>query len=226
MAPTSGPPPRYSNQSESRIYPTQRSYFSSPLIRREIPSRMSEAELPNPMEWFERFCRLYNESSADPSTELGVFYERHREGVRYPPSIASSPWIEYTDTEWNQVMSVFLSRLAREQGYYQTWEWNDRGDLAWFRRQTPQRVSVVITQENQAEEPVATHDLPALAGSGADMGIMVLYPDYPHPPRSRTIEDATNWWKDRLEVELRRLDVDADFVLVTLSANCWDVPAP
>ena len=187
---------------------------------------MAEGEVTQPTEWFHRFCVLYNESSADPSTELGVFYERHREGVLYPPGLGHSSLIEYTNAEWNQVMSVFLSRLARDLGYYQTWEWNGRRDLAWFRNQTPQRVAVVITQENEAEEQVATHDVPALANSGAEMGILVLYPDYPHPPGAHTIEEATRWWKERLELELRHLNADAEFVLVTLSANCWDIPAP
>jgi len=62
--------------------------------------------------------------------------------------------------------------------------------------------------------------------SGALLTVMVLYPDAPPPSGTTTVDEAAEHWRDRVAEELSRLGVTQEFLLATISAVDWDVPAP
>ena len=178
-----------------------------------------------PGEWFRRFTSRYNESAEDTSSELGIYYERHRHNAEFQQSAASA-LVEYTNTEWFDVMAAFFSGLAREFGMYQTWEWQGRSDLAWLRPGTEWELQALVVQEDEALDSILTNEVPALARSGARLGVLVMYPDHPSPTGAVDLDDATRIWVERIGAKLAEQDASAPFLLLTIGSNCWDVPAP
>ncbi len=180
---------------------------------------------PSPANWFRRFRRRYDEAASDPVAELGVFYERHRNFVYFhaPPD---SHRIEYTDVEWSQVMSIFLSRLAREFGLYQTWGWDGDLGLAWLRPGATWQLSTVIEQADEARGNLVAEKLQKLLASSAELSVLLLYPDYPLPDGAGSVGEATETWRMRVEATLARHSPKREFLLVAISSNAWAIPAP
>lgn len=70
-------------------------------------------------EWF-RGCReMYDSSAGSLLTELGLFYDRHRRFIEFGQrSDPTHP--EYTDEEWDRVMTTPLGQMAEGRGLIQT----------------------------------------------------------------------------------------------------------
>jgi hypothetical protein len=178
----------------------------------------------SPTEWFARFRERYDTAAADPTSELGVFYHRHlsfEQGERSESELLS----EYTTAEWNGIMSGLLGDLARDFGLYQTTDPTPRQDLLWFRPVEPMTLAALIVQEDQATEDVTKQEIPLVVRGGAELGVLVLYPDYPMPEGAHTLEEATEMWKGRIESELSRQKPPRDFLLLTLGTNSWELPS-
>ena len=62
--------------------------------------------------------------------------------------------------------------------------------------------------------------------SGALLTVLVIYPDFPTPEGTRSVEDATELWKERVGAELDRIGLTREFLLATMSAFDWEIPAP
>jgi len=175
--------------------------------------------------WLDRFRDQFDVSAMSTYTDLGLFYERHRKFVEYQPmSDPNHP--EYTDAEWDRVMGAFLDSLAGEFGMVQAADWEGRPELIWFWPGVPQAPAVTIRAANSASEAIVTEALPQIVRSGAELSVLLMYPDYPHPPGTTSIEEATADWRTRLEVALHGLKANRRFLLLTISAYAWDVPAP
>ncbi|MCI4318691.1 MAG: hypothetical protein L3K23_00970 [Thermoplasmata archaeon] len=177
-----------------------------------------------PTDWFARFRERYDLAASDPTTELGVFYDRH---VRFEqgPHSETEVFGEYTTAEWNAIMTGLMGDLAREYGFYQTTDPSPRQDVLWFRPVEPMTLAAMIVQEDQATEAVAELEIPHVLSGGAELGVLVLYPDYPMPQGARDLDEATELWKHRVEAELARHRPDRDFLLLTLGTNSWDLPS-
>ncbi|MCI4350159.1 MAG: hypothetical protein L3K15_01410 [Thermoplasmata archaeon] len=178
----------------------------------------------SPTEWFTRFRERYDLAASDPASELGVFYHRHVDFARGERSEAELLG-EYSTSEWNQIMSGLLGDLARDFGFYQTTDPSPRQDILWFRPVEPMKLAALIVQEDQATEAVTEQELPLVVRGGAELGILVLYPDYPMPDGARTLEEATDVWKRKIESELARHRPPSDFLLLTLGTNSWELPS-
>lgn len=176
-------------------------------------------------DWLTRFRAQFDEAAGDPRTALGLFYERHRRFVIDSAKLdPNRP--EYSDDEWNRTFAGFLGSLARDFGLVQAPGWTDRPQLMWFWHGVPDRPAVVIREVNVAGDSVVKEELPAIAQSGALLTVLVLYPDNPAPGGSTSIEEATESWRGRIEEELSRLGMTNEFLLATISASAWDLPAP
>jgi hypothetical protein len=190
---------------------------------------MTNGESPrNPIyarEWLSRFRSQFDEAAADLRTGLGLFYDRHHRFVTgSTPADPDHP--EYTDDEWNRTFAIFLSSLAREFGLVQAPGWTDLPQLMWFWHGVPDRPAVVIREVNVAADSVVEHDVPSMVETGALLSVLVIYPDYPPPAGVSSVEEATERWRARVEQELSRLGVRNEFLLTTISAYSWDLPAP
>ncbi len=183
-----------------------------------IPERLAP-------EWFRRFRERYDLAADSPTTGLGLFYERHRRFAAYE-TLSDPNHPEYTDAEWDRVMAGFLSALSGEFGLVQARDPQGLASLAWFLPAEPQVAAVAIRFSNLASDQVVSHDLPEVIRTGAGLAVLMMYPDYPSPPGARTPEEATIAWRDRLEASLRSVPPAREFLLLTISAYSWDVPAP
>jgi hypothetical protein len=176
-------------------------------------------------EWFRRFRELYDRAADSPLTDLGLFYERHRQFVAYE-AMSDPNHPEYTDEEWDRVMAGFLANLSGELGLVQARDWQGDASFEWFWPTDPQHAAVTIHPANHATEAVLRKDLPEVVKLGADLAVVLLYPDYPQPPGAEGIEEATREWRGRFETALRSLRPSRQFLLLTISAFVWDLPAP
>jgi hypothetical protein len=79
---------------------------------------------------------------------------------------------------------------------------------------------------NHATESILTRDLPEAVGLSVPLSVLVMYPDYPCPPGTNGIEEATRVWQGRLERALASLHPAHEFLLVTIRAFSWELPAP
>jgi len=176
-------------------------------------------------EWLARFRSRFDEEAGDPRTALGLFYERHRRFVVAPGSdSASTP--AYSYEEWNRAFAAFLASLARDFGLVQFPGWTDVPQLLWFWHGVPDRPAVAIREVKVAGEAVVREEVPSVVKTGALLTVLVLYPDAPPPLGTTTVDEATERWKERVAEELLRLGVTQEFLLATISALDWDVPAP
>jgi hypothetical protein len=175
--------------------------------------------------WLDRFREQYDAAAGSQFTELGLFYERHRKFIQYQ-RMSDPDHPEYSDAEWDRVMGSFLLGLAREFGLVQAPGGQGQHELSWFWPGVPQAPAATIRAANNATDSILTEDLPQVVRSGAELSVLVMYPDYPHPPGTDSIDDATTAWRSRVESELLRLGLDRGFLLLTISAYAWDVPAP
>jgi hypothetical protein len=181
-------------------------------------------EAPDAREWFNRFRARYDTIASDPATRLGLFYERHRHFlVLVEPS--RSDMVEYTNREWTKIMVGFLSQLAVEFGFNQTVTSDDQRHLAWFRPSVGGKRAVEIVQEDHATEAIVSSALPALVAAGSDLSVLMMYPDYPMPPGTEDLAGATEAWRVKVEATLARLRPPHPFLLLTIGANSWDIPA-
>jgi len=176
-------------------------------------------------EWLARFRSRFDEEAGDPRTALGLFYERHRRFVAVP-GVSSSDSPEYSYAEWNRAFAAFLASLARDFGLVQASGWTDVPQLMWFWHGVPDRPVVTIREVKVAGDAVVQHEVPSVVRSGALLTVLVLYPDAPSPPDSHTVQEATEHWRTKVAEELSRLGVTQEFLLATISAFDWDVPAP
>lgn len=176
-------------------------------------------------EWIARFRAQFDEAASDPRTALGLFYERHRRFLA-APGTGSLDQPEYTFREWNRVFATFLASLARDFGLVQATGWTDVPQLMWFWHGVPQPPAVAIREVKVAGDSTVVQDLPSVVRSGALLSVLVLYPDYPALSGGHSIEDATQRWRERVAKELARLGMTREFLLATISAFDWDVPAP
>jgi hypothetical protein len=117
-------------------------------------------------------------------------------------------------------------RILGEFVLFQAPDWEGRPSLDWFWPGVPQKAAVTIRPANLATDGILTRDLPEVVASSAELSVLVMYPDYPNPPGTQGIEEATDAWKDRLERALALLQPSRGFLLLTISAFAWDVPAP
>jgi len=175
-------------------------------------------------EWLARFRSQFDEAAGDPRTALGLFYERHRRFVAGPGSAPSSR-AEYTYEEWNRTFSTFLANLAREFGLVQASGWTDIPQLMWFWHGVPDRPAVVIREVKVAGDAIVQQEIPSIVRSGALLTVLVLYPDSPPPAGVSSVEEATEQWRARVGGELSRLGLTREFLLTTISAFDWEVPA-
>ncbi len=173
----------------------------------------------------EEFRSHFDAAAADSITELGLFYDRHRNYLRYE-KLMDPGMVEYTDVEWSDVMSAFLARLAREFGLFQARDWAGRSELAWFRPGTQLEIEVLIQQVDDAEDTILTRDVPALSGSGAELGVLIMYPDNPLPAGANSLAQGTEIWRNRIETRLRMLGLTSGFLLLTIGTDAWELPAP
>ena len=176
-------------------------------------------------EWLARFRAQFDEAAADPRTALGLFYERHRRFLAAPGS-ESGDQTEYTFREWNRAFATFLASLARDFGLVQATGWTDVPQLMWFWHGVPTQPAVAIREVKVAGDSTVVQDLPSVVRAGALLSVLVLYPDYPVLPEPNTIEVATEQWRKTVADELARLGMTREFLLATISAFDWDVPAP
>lgn len=176
-------------------------------------------------EWLARFRAQFDAAAADPTTALGLFYERHRRFVVGPGSDSPSR-PDYTFEEWNRSFAAFLGGLARDFGLVQAEGWTEVPQLMWFWHGVPDRPAVAIREVKVAGESVVEQEIPSVVKSGALLTVLVLYPDYPTPSGAHSVEEATELWKERVAQELTRLGVTHEFLLATISAFDWEIPAP
>lgn len=176
-------------------------------------------------EWLARFRSLFDEAADDPRTALGLFYERHRRFVAGPGTEAPSR-PEYTYEEWNRTFAAFLASLARDFGLVQAAGWTDVPQLMWFWHGLHDRPAVAIREVKVAADSIVEHDVPSVVKAGALLTVLVLYPDYPAPVGSGSVEEATEHWRARVGEELARLGLTREFLLTTISAFDWGIPAP
>jgi hypothetical protein len=176
-------------------------------------------------EWLARFRSRFDEEAGDPRTALGLFYERHRRFVAVPGFSLSHP-PEYTYEEWNRAFAAFLASLARDFGLVQASGWTDVPQLMWFWHGVPDRPVVAIREVKVVGDSVVHHEVPSVVRSGALLTVLVLYPDSPPPPDVHTVQEATEHWRAKIAEELARLGVTQEFLLATISAFDWEVPAP
>jgi len=176
-------------------------------------------------EWLVRFRSQFDQEAADPRTALGLFYERHRRFVtaadRSPPSRP-----EYTYAEWNRTFTTFLASLAREFGLVQTAGWTDVPQLMWLWHGLPDRPAVAIREVKVAGDAIVHEEVPSIVRSGALLTVLVIYPDFPAPPGTHSVEEATEHWRAKVAEELAQLGVTGEFLLTTISAFDWEIPAP
>jgi len=176
-------------------------------------------------EWFRRFRERYSRAAESPLTELGLFYDRHRRFLDYE-KVSDPNHPEYTDEQWDRVMARFLAGFSGEFGLFQAPDWEGRPSLDWFWPGVTHSAAVTIRSANLATESILTSDLPEAIGSGAQLSVFLMYPDYPNPPGTQGIDDATRVWKRRLERTLAGLRPSREFLLLTISAYAWNIPAP
>jgi hypothetical protein len=176
-------------------------------------------------EWLARFRAQFDEAANDPRTALGLFYERHRRFTAWPGILPPSR-PEYTYEEWNRTFAAFLATLARDFGLVQAPGWTDVPQLMWFWHGIPDRPAVAIREVKVAAESVVDHDIPSVVNSGALLTVLVIYPDYPAPQGASSVEDATERWRERVGEQLAHLGLTREFLLTTISAFDWDLPAP
>jgi hypothetical protein len=176
-------------------------------------------------EWLARFRSQFDEAADDPRTALGLFYERHRRFVAVPgPGSPALP--EYTYEEWNRTFAVFLASLARDFGLVQAPTWTDVPQLIWFWHGLPDRPAVAIREVKVAGDAVVEQEVPSVVRSGALLTVMVLYPDFPARAGTTSVDEATEHWRAKVAEELARLGVTGEFLLTTISAFDWEIPAP
>jgi len=174
--------------------------------------------------WLARFRSRFDEEAGDPRTALGLFYERHRRFVA-APGLDSGPTPTYTYEAWNRAFAAFLASLARDFGLVQSPGWTEVPQLLWFWHGVPDRPAVAIRELKVAGDSIVSQEVPSVVKSGALLTVLVLYPDAPAPSGAMNVEDATECWQHRVGEELSRLGVTQEFLLATLSALDWDVPA-
>lgn len=176
-------------------------------------------------EWFQRFRDRYNVAAGSQLTELGLFYDRHRKFVEYGQrSDPTSP--EYTDEEWNRVMAGLMAELAAERGLVQAVDWEGHTQLEWYLPGVTDRPMVVIRGSSDATNQIITHDLVELSRRPSDLAVLLMYPDYPCPKGTTTLEDATQAWQGRIEQRLRDLEPRKEVLTMMISAYSFDLPAP
>ncbi|HXY12429.1 MAG TPA: hypothetical protein VEJ85_02920 [Thermoplasmata archaeon] len=176
-------------------------------------------------EWLARFRSLFDQEAADPRTALGLFYERHRRFVPVAGAVAPSR-PEYTYEEWNRTFTAFLASLARDFGLVQTASWSDVPQLMWLWHGLPDRPAVAIREVKVAGEAIVREEVPSVVKSGALLTVLVVYPDFPSPEGVGSVEEATEHWRRRVAEELANLGVTREFLLATISAFDWEIPAP
>jgi hypothetical protein len=179
----------------------------------------------HPREWFQRFRVRYDASASDPTSAVGLLYERHRDLARSEAAVAADA-VEYTNRAWTNALGTLAARLALELGFDQVTEWTSEQELMWLRLGESQKAAVLIHQANDAHDSIVTSVLPRLVRSGAPLCVLVMYPDYPPPEGATTLERATEVWRMRIEAALRNLRARTGFLLLTIGWNQWGVPAP
>ena len=176
-------------------------------------------------EWLARFRAQFDAAADDPRTALGLFYERHRRFVSGPGGVPPNR-AEYTYEEWNRTFETFLGSLARDFGLVQATVWTDLPQLVWLWHGVPESPAVAIREVKVAGDSIVKQDLPSVVRSGALLTVLVIYPDFPSPPGGSTVEEATERWRVRVGDELACLGMDREFLLTTISAFNWEIPAP
>ena len=176
-------------------------------------------------EWLARFRAQFDEAAGDPRTALGLFYDRHRRFVVGPGNAPPSR-PEYTYEEWNRTFAAFLASLARDFGLVQASGGTDLAQLMWFWHGVPDRPAVAIRESKVATDSIVKQDLPSVVKSGALLTVLVIYPDFPSPLGTASVDEATEQWRARIGEELARLGQTREFLLTTISAFDWDLPAP
>jgi len=176
-------------------------------------------------EWLARFRSQFDEAASDPRTALGLFYERHRRFVAGPSS-GTPGRPEYSFEEWNRTFAAFLGSLARDFGLVQAAGWTDLPQLMWFWHGLHDRPVVTIREAKVAGESIVQQDLPSVVKSGAQLTVLVIYPDFPSLGDAGSVEEATERWRSRVEEALGRLGLTREFLLTTISAFDWGIPAP
>ena len=176
-------------------------------------------------EWFRGFREMYDSSAGSLLTELGLFYDRHRKFIEFGQrSDPQHP--EYSDDEWNRVMTTLFGQMAEDRGLIQTPEAGSPPELEWFLPGVIDRPTVIIRAASEANEVILERDLPKLSKSGAELGVFMMYPDYPLPAGTSTIDEATAAWEARLARRLDELEARQELLMLTISAYSFDLPAP
>ncbi len=179
----------------------------------------------NGVDWFRRFRALYNASAASPLTELGLFYDRHQKFVQYGQrSDPKNP--EYTDDEWNRVMSSLFGELAGDLGLAQAPDSEGQPRLEWYLPGVTDRPSVVIWGTSEASPTILARDLAHLSRAGPDLSVVLMYPDYPYPEGASNYDEAALVWRRRLEARLAELRPRGEILTLMISAYSFDLPAP
>ena len=189
-----------------------------------MAGRVAKDEL-RPTAWFSRFRSRYDASASDPSSDLGLFYERHRDFARSEAQLGVDR-LEYTSREWTNMLGSLAGRLAMELGFEQVVEWTSGAELMWFRLSGPPKTAVLIHEADSASDSILTQVVPRLVRSRAALSVLVMYPDFPPSDHTATLEGATELWRARIEATLKRLAAGGAFLLLTIGSNEWEVPAP
>lgn len=61
---------------------------------------------------------------------------------------------------------------------------------------------------------------------GAELTVFLMYPDYPLPEGTSTIDETTAAWETRLARRLGELQARHEPLTLTISAYSFDLPAP
>ena len=176
-------------------------------------------------EWLVRFRAQFDEMASDPRTALGLFYERHRRFVSVPGESPLSR-SEYTYEEWNRTFAAFLAALARDFGLVQAETWAEVPQLMWYWHGLADRPAVAIREVKVAGEGVVREEVPSVVKAGALLTVLVMYPDFPSLQGACSVEEATDRWRERVGEELAHLGLAREFLLTTISAFDWEIPAP
>jgi len=176
-------------------------------------------------EWLTRFRSQFDEEAGDPRTALGLFYERRRRYVAVPGYSAGSA-TEYSYEEWNRTFATFLASLAREFGLVQAAGWTDVPQLMWFWHGVPDPPAVTIREVKVAGDAIVQQEIPSVVKSGALLTVLVMYPDSPPPSDSSSVDSETERWRAKVADELARVGLTREFLLTTISAFDWEIPAP
>ena len=131
---------------------------------------------------------------------------------------------EYTYEEWNLTFAAFLDSLARDFGLVQATGGTDLPQLMWFWHAFRTRRS---RSGRSKRPPIRSWNttFPRSSSPGS-LTVLVIYPGLSGSPRDLLGGRSDRALAGARREELARLGVQREFLLTTISAFDWEIPAP